>query len=88
MNLPKLKSLSPKFKNLYTIGRVAYEATGNKYFLSLAAFAGQSLNNGINWFELYYQMRNHALQEIAKVDSFKYNLICNGKEVPFLYNSL
>ena len=89
MKAKKLKELKPKFKNLYLIGRVTYEATGNDYWLYIAENAGASLAMGQNWFELFYQIRNNALNELKQVDKFSYNLVkLNGNKVPFLYNSL
>lgn len=93
MELKKLKTLKPSYKNLSIIGRVGYEATGNNYFLHLSENVGFSVANGINFFEAYYNCLNDVLEAVKNVDTFTYNLVRfneNGgtTKVPFLYNSL
>ena len=71
------------------MGRVAYEASGDEYFLYISGFAGQALAMGQKWFEVFYSYRGQALKAIEKEDCFRYNLVrLNGQKIPALYNSL
>ena len=42
---------------------------------------------GQNFVEMFWE-RKSILKEYAKTKELKYNLICNGHKVPFIYNSL
>lgn len=85
MRVPKLKTLKPSFENLSIIGRVAYEATGDRIFESMYLQMWVVSNN---FFSEFYRLRNRAIKSIEQEDFFKYNYTVNGKEIPFLYNSL
>lgn len=80
-----LNNLKATKENYRKILRAMYEATGNIYWLHKTEFDGQMKEN---FFTSFYEAKKELTNFVKNGGVFKYNLLCKGLKVPFIYNSI